>query len=150
MPYANPAAQRIATAENTRRYRARKQAARRGITAKPSNPGITALQTGLALHPMTLEERKLRLSEIARAQIAEPLPASAAIGAVAELNRMERVYDDRPPVSNNVLVVNVLDPDAGGRLLDGLKERTAVSANALQLMQEAASSGDGERDGRGG
>ncbi|MDP2727067.1 MAG: hypothetical protein Q8P59_05950 [Dehalococcoidia bacterium] len=113
MPYKNPAEQRIATRENVRRYRERQdrdcQAGVLGVTGNQGTPGLTALQEGLARHPMTVEERRLRLSELAELDNSKLV---SPVAAIAELNKMDGSYaPERHLIAGEVILRVVHDSE---------------------------------------
>ncbi|MDP2727274.1 MAG: hypothetical protein Q8P59_06995 [Dehalococcoidia bacterium] len=132
MPYSNPVAERIATRERVRRYRARKN----GVTDISSDVRVTALQEGLMLHPMTVEERRTRLSELARA---DNQRLTSPIAAIAELNKMDGSYaPERHLIAGEVILRVVRDSESASTPLSSSEQITSGRQVVLQEGETAS------------
>jgi len=87
-------------------------------------PAIKAAQEAATSAAIaTLIERKEALSRVLREPETGPYPIQAVIAASDQLNRMERVYDDRTPVvhDNRTQILMAYSPEQLRALLEAMK-----------------------------
>ena len=111
---------------------------------------IQALQANsLAKNPaiMLVDERKLRLSEIARHGIEMPISAGQRVAAITELNKMEHVYETPILQDNRVQTMIFLMPD-GSRLTPGqlIGRSDAIQRQGTDSGGNEAVQGEGKGD----
>ena len=88
-----------------------------------------------------VKERKEKASEIIRAEVKSPVTAKECISAIAELNKMEHIYDEKPQWNDN-RIFNIL---VSSEKAKELTERIGRRLDAIQ--RQGVTEGNNEIEG---